>query len=625
MKRAVVVFEPDGRRIEVAIGTTVLQAAEKAGLGIRSECGGEGICGKCRVIVRNAEALNRLTEAEINLLSELEINSGFRLACQARILGNVTVMIPPESRLKLRKIQVDGREKSVELNPAVEKIHLLLPKPTLSDVRPDLERLLDALSQVAGLGDVEIDYEVLKKLPSILRDSNWDVTVGVWGNRRIIAVEPGDTSGEYFGFAVDIGTSKIVGYLVDLRNGKTVGVGSIENPQILYGEDIITRITFATAKPRNLEMLQKLVINGINRIIHDACEKAGISRNRIYELTVAGNTAIHHFFLAIQPKYIALSPFTPAVKREVNVRARELGIKANPGAVVTVLPLVAGVVGADAVADVLSSGMHESNDLSLLIDIGTNTEIFIGNSEDIISCSCASGPAFEGVHIKHGMKAETGAIERVRIGSDYEVEYETIDDVKPIGICGSAMIDLVVEMFKRGIIDNRGKFKLQIKTPRLRKNSDGTEFVVAWSEETGTGREIVVTQKDICKIQLAKAAIYAGCSILMKRKKVRREYLDKVFIAGAFGSYINPENAKLIGLIPDVPTAKISFIGNTAVTGAKMVLISKEARKKANLISKKVRYLELAADPDFNEEFISAIFIPHKDLNRFPSVKRSKF
>ncbi|RJS83989.1 DUF4445 domain-containing protein [Candidatus Bathyarchaeota archaeon] len=625
MKRAVVVFEPDGRRIEVAIGTTVLQAAEKAGLGIRSECGGEGICGKCRVIVRNAEALNRLTEAEINLLSELEINSGFRLACQARILGNVTVMIPPESRLKLRKIQVDGLEKSVELNPAVEKIHLLLPKPTLSDVRPDLERLLDALSQVAGLGDVEIDYEVLKKLPSILRDSNWDVTVGVWGNRRIIAVEPGDTSGEYFGFAVDIGTSKIVGYLVDLRNGKTVGVGSIENPQILYGEDIITRITFATAKPRNLEILQKLVIDGINRIIHDACEKAGISRNRIYELTVAGNTAIHHFFLAIQPKYIALSPFTPAVKREVNVRARELGIKANSGAVVTVLPLVAGVVGADAVADVLSSGMHESNDLSLLIDIGTNTEIFIGNSEDIISCSCASGPAFEGVHIKHGMKAETGAIERVRIGSDYEVEYETIDDVKPIGICGSAMIDLVAEMFKRGIIDNRGKFKLQIKTPRLRKNSDGTKFVVAWSEETGTGREIVVTQKDICKIQLAKAAIYAGCSILMKRKKVRREYIDKVFIAGAFGSYINPENAKLIGLIPDVPTAKISFIGNTAVTGAKMVLISKEARKKANLISKKVRYLELAADPDFNEEFISAIFIPHKDLNRFPSVKRSKF
>jgi len=625
MKRAVVIFEPDGRRIEVAIGATVLQAAEKAGLGIRSECGGEGICGKCRVIVRNAEALNRLTEAEMNLLSELEIDSGFRLACQARILGNVTVMIPPESRLKLRKIQVDGLEKSVELNPAVEKIHLLLPKPTLSDVRPDLERLLDALSQVAGLDDVEIDYEVLKKLPSILHDSNWDVTVVGWGNRRIIAVEPGDTSGEYFGFAVDIGTSKIVGYLVDLRNGKTVGVGSIENPQILYGEDIITRITFATAKPGNLEMLQKLVIDGINRIIHDACEKAGISQNRIYELTVAGNTAIHHFFLAIQPKYIALSPFTPAVKREVNVRARELGIKANPGAVVTVLPLVAGVVGADAVADVLSSGMHESNDLSLLIDIGTNTEIFIGNSEDIISCSCASGPAFEGVHIKHGMKAETGAIERVRIGSDYEVEYETIDDAKPIGICGSAMIDLVAEMFKRGIIDNRGKFKLQIKTPRLRKNSDGTEFVVAWSEETGTGREIVVTQKDICKIQLAKAAIYAGCSILMKRKKVRRKCLDKVFIAGAFGSYINPENAKLIGLIPDVPTAKISFIGNTAVTGAKMVLISKEARKKASLISKKVRYLELAADPDFNEEFISAIFIPHKDLNRFPSVKRSKF
>ena len=620
--KIVVVFEPEGKKIVVKSGATILEAAKNAGVGIRSECGGEGICGKCKVIVKNPLAISELTEAEKRHLSKLEIDSGYRLACQAHIKQSVVIVVPPESRIGERKIQVAGLERYVPLNPLVKKIHVVMAKPTLSDVRPDFERLIDHLRDRNGFEDLEIDYELLKKLPDIIRSKNWAVTVTIWDDRKLIDIEPGDTSNELFGFAVDIGTSKIVGYLVDLTTGKTISIGSIENPQIMHGEDIITRIGFATGSDSNLEVLHKLVINGINQVIHEACRKAKVNPNKIYEATVVGNTAMLHFFLAIQPRYLALSPFVPAIKKSLNIKAKNLGLKINPRGNVHVLPVIAGFVGADAVADVLSTGILESNEVSLLIDIGTNTEVFVGNSEDMITCSCASGPAFEGAHIKHGMKAVTGAIEKVRIISEDEVEYEVIGGVKPTGICGSAMIDIIAEMFKQGIIDSRGRFNLKIKTPRLRKNNKWTEFVVAWGDETATGKEITVTQRDINEILLAKAAIYTGCSILMKRRNVKEEDIDRVYIAGAFGSYINPENAKIIGLLPDIPTRKIEFVGNTAITGAKMALISKEMREKANLISKKVRYLELTMDPDFSKEFVNALFIPNRNINRFPTVKK---
>jgi len=610
-----VVFEPEGKRIETSLGNTVSQVAEEAGVGIRSECGGEGLCGKCRVIIKNSEAVSEATEAERKHLLQPEIDSGYRLACQTRITRNVTVMIPPESRLESRKIQVLGLERKVKLNPYMKKFHLELPKPTLSDIRPDLERVLDALSQQnKKVGSLEIDYEILKKLPNIFRDANWDVTVTVWDDHRIVAVEPGDTSTDLYGFAVDIGTSKIVGHLVDLRSGKTVAIGSIENPQIIHGEDVITRITFATVNNANLETLQKLAVDGVNKVLHQACTKAMVDPSRVYYVTVVGNTAMHHFFLGIQPKYVALSPFTPAVKRQTNVAAKELKIGINPRGPITFLPIIAGFVGADAVADLLATGMYESDELSLLIDIGTNTEVFVGDKDDILCCSCASGPAFEGAHITHGMKAVTGAIERLRISSDLDVEYETIGDVKPKGLCGSALIDVVAEILKHGIVNIEGRFNPQIRSRRLRKKGGKREFVVAWGYETATSKEITVNQKDIRQIQLAKAAIYTGCSILLKTKKLLGEDLDRVLVAGAFGNYIKPENAKLVGLVPDVPKHKIRFVGNSAVTGAKMALISKNMREKSELISKKARYLELANDPDFNQEFIKALSFPQRRI-----------
>jgi uncharacterized 2Fe-2S/4Fe-4S cluster protein (DUF4445 family) len=625
--KVTIAFEPEGRKVKVPYGVTVLKAAKEASVGIRSECGGRGSCGKCKIIIKESDATSKVTATEKKLLSKQEISSGYRLACQTRILMNALIMLPPESMLTSRKIQVLGFERRVKLQPALKKFHVQLSEPTLSDLKPDLERLLDALSkQVPNSQELETDYNLLKNLPSVLRGANWRATVTVWGDKKIISIEPGDTSNLCYGFAVDVGTSKIVGHLVDLTTGETVGAGSVENPQIMHGEDIITRITFATTKKANLEVLQTLAVDGINKVLHAACTEAKVNPRNVYETTVVGNTAMHHLLLGIQPKYLALSPFSPAIRKQLNVEAKELKIKTNPSGIVTFLPVIAGFVGADAVADILTTNIHESDELSLLIDIGTNTEILVGNKDDILCCSCASGPAFEGVHIKHGVKAITGAIEKARIrkttSSKLQFEYETIDGAKPTGLCGSAMIDIVAEMFKHKIIDNQGRFIIKNDSKMLRKTGDEIEFVLVGCGETATGKDITVTQKDINEIQLAKAAIYSGCLILLTEKKLEEADLDRVFIAGAFGNHINLENAKITGLIPDIPIEKISFVGNTAVTGAKTVLKSISIREKFETILKKVRYLELATHKNFSREFVDALFIPHKNLDKFYSIKK---
>lgn len=616
-----VLFEPEGRRVEAETGASILEAAFSAGIGIRSDCGGKGLCGKCRVIVQDQSTVSQLTEVETKFFSPKELGSGYRLACRALLRHDTKVLIPDESRVLARKIQVWGFERPVEVKPYVRKFYLKLAKPTLHDIRTDLERVLDLLEKEHGLRGLKIGYETLKKMPDTLRNASWQVTVALLGDREIIAFDEGDTSNQIFGLAVDIGTSKIVGSLVDLNTGKTLSTGFIENPQMLYGEDIISRITFSANDEEKLRSLHKLLVEGINKVMDYTCTQAGVNPQKIYEVTIVGNTAMHHFLLGINPKHVAISPFTPALKSSVDIKAKELNIKICPEGNIHVLPIIAGFVGADAVADVLASGIYESKELSLLLDIGTNTEVFVGNSEDMLSCSCASGPAFEGIHIKHGMKAVSGAIEKLHISQDFEVKYKTVDDATPRGICGSAMIDVVAEMFKRGIINNRGRFNTSIKTPRLKKVNGDLEFILVWKDESGIGRDITVTQKDVTQIQLAKAAIFAGCWILIERKGVKLDDISQLLIAGSFGSYIDPENAKLIGLVPDVPVEKIKFVGNTALTGAKMALISVEARQTAETISKRTRYLELATDPAFQQEFADAMFIPHRDINRFPSAK----
>lgn len=621
-KKVMVRFEPQGRKISVEQGSTILEVAQKAGIGIRSECGGRGLCGKCLVIVEDQSNLNPTSIIELQRIPIDKLKLGYRLACRSIVKGDVTVFIPPESRIEARRILSEGTEESFMLDPSIKKIYISLPKPSLQDVTPDLERLCYALREI-GIVDIDIDHRLIQVLSSILRQADWKVTITLWMDKEIIAIEEGDRTNEIYGVSVDIGTSKIVLHLVNLVSGKTISVKSMENPQIAYGEDVISRINYASFKGEGLRRLQEVVVEAINSLIGEACREAGVENDNIYEITVVGNTAMHHIFLGYSPKQLATAPYVPVVKRPINVKAERLNLKVNPLANVHVLPIIAGFVGADAVADVLATRIHELDEISLLIDIGTNSEVFIGNREDIISCSCAAGPAFEGMHIEHGMKAVTGAIEKVRINPrDYEVDYETINGAKPVGICGSAIIDAIAEMFKCGIIDSRGHFKRDVQSKRLRTENGVLKFVIAWKEETGTGHDITISERDIQEIILAKAAIHTGISILMKEKNLKEQDLDRIYVAGAFGNYLNPESALFIGLFPDVDLGKIRFVGNAAIAGAKLCLLSKHMRKNAEYLSNTIRYVELTIHPDFHREFVEALFIPHRDINRYPTVAR---
>ncbi|MHA1834414.1 MAG: ASKHA domain-containing protein, partial [Candidatus Baldrarchaeia archaeon] len=622
-RKVQIVFEPDGLKSNVNPGVTILEAAKICGIKIRSECGGHGFCGKCKVIAKTPEGLTSLSEREKELLSDQEIKKGYRLACQAYIKGNTVIYVPEESRITKRKTLIEGVMQEVEISPLVEKFYIIIPKPSLQDLRTDFDRMIESLKDIYNLESLEIPLELLKTLPLKLRDANWKVTATIWNRKRIISVEPGNTTQKLYGIAIDIGTSKIIGYLVDLLSGKVVATRFIENPQIIYGEDIISRISHVMKNPQTLEEIHSLAIKAINEIILKCCEKAGIEQTDIYEAVVVGNTAMHHFFLNINPKYLALSPYVPAIGNSVNVEARELKINICPHGNVHVLPVIAGFVGADAVGDILATKIFEAEKICLTIDIGTNTEIVLGNKDELFTTSCASGPAFEGMHITHGMKAVEGAIEKVRIDPEtFEVHYETIGNTEPVGICGSAMVDIVAEMLKTGLIDRTGKFKVNKSAKRFQKVNNEYVFVIAKPNETRSGTPIIVTQKDIREIQLAKAAIHTGCSILMRKRGVSTGLIDKIFVAGAFGNYLNIENSIIIGLLPDVPSSKVKFVGNAAGSGAIMSLISKKEREKAKEIAKRTKYIELAIDPSFHMELAASMYLPHKNLDKFPTVKK---
>lgn len=535
---------------------------------------------------------------------------------------DLVVRIPEETGLRIRQVQSTGLERETRLNPSVKKAHVRIAGPTLSDVLPDSERLIQALRRSGDLPDLRIDPNLLPILPRLLRECEWDVTAVLPTPGQVCAIERGDTTSQLYGCAVDIGTSKLVGVLVDLSTGKTLSTLFVENPQLVYGEDIMSRMSYAMKAHENSLQLKSSVLSAINQLLERSCADAGITPSQVYELVIVGNTAMHHFLLGIESRHLALSPYVPAVKAPLDLHAKDVGILAHPHANVHMPPLVAGYVGADAVADVLASGMRESDELSLLLDIGTNTELFVGNRNGIVSCSCASGPAFEGAHIRQGMKAVYGAIERVRIDSTtLNVEYETVGGEKPVGICGSGMLDTVAELLRCRVIDSKGRFQ-KIDTRRLTEVAGDRAFVLAQAEETSTGDPVMVTQRDIGEVQLAKAAIHTGCTILMRHAGVRASDLKRIYIAGSFGNYVNPANAKLLGLIPEVPTQIIRFVGNTAIAGAKMCLSSLEARNEAKRIGEQVKYIELGADANFSREYAASMYLPHQDPSLFPEAFR---
>jgi uncharacterized 2Fe-2S/4Fe-4S cluster protein (DUF4445 family) len=623
-----IVFFPYGKREWFKKGkASILEAAKTLGIDLSSLCGGTGTCGKCKVrIEKGIEQLTSPTEQELKHLTDEEIKGNYRLACQVKPTKSIVVYVPERSRVGKQRLQTKGLEVPVKhMNPFVKKYFVELPKPTLHDHRSDEDRLLDTLHEKYDLStDLNIDFEVAVDLASTLREEDLRVTATVWKN-QIIDVQPGNISDRYFGFAVDIGTTKLAGFLINLNSGKVVAVSARMNPQIPLGEEVMTRITHQIMEGQEgVRELQKAVVSGINEMIEECCEKAKVNTNEIYELCFVGNTAMQLCFLGIYGRYVAYAPYPPVLRRGVNIRASRLGLKSHPRANSYFAPVIGGFVGADTVAVILATRMLESDEICMALDIGTNTEIALGNKDQVIVDSCASGPAFEGMSIKHGMRAATGSIERVSIDPNtLEVNYRTIEDKPPIGLCGSALVDVPAEILKAGLIDFTGRFvpSMAEKTNRLRKGSDGLwEFVIAWQPDTATDTDITITQGDVRELQKGKAAMRTGAGILMKRMGITEKDISKLYMAGAFGNYIDPENARTIGMYPELPLEKVTFVGNVAGTGSRMCLLSKEEREYAEKISKTVKYHELAADKDFQTEYLNAMYFPHKDLSKYPDT-----
>lgn len=576
-------------------------------MNLPSICGGRGLCGKCIVRVLRGE-VSPPSSQELKLLQK-KIEMGFRLACQAKILGDVEIDIPEESLKRVPKVAVEGLETTVAFNPMVREIKVVVEKPSLADLRSDYQRLLDALKKSVKIEVVsKPNLRAVRKLPDVFRSSGWNVRVVYHDELGVLDVSPVDENCGLYGLAVDIGTTKLAIYLVDLRTGKTEIARSMLNPQVRYGEDVISRISYASDAEKT-KVLQRAVIEGLNNLIIEACRRVEVDPRGIYEVVVVGNTAMHHIFLGIPPTTLGLAPFVPVVQDSIDLPASEFGLMVNESANLHVLPVVAGFVGADAVADAIATRVYESKRPSMVIDIGTNTEIILNDGENLRACSCASGPAFEGARIKHGMRAADGAIESVQIDSD-GIHYSVIGGVKPIGICGSGLIDAVSELLRSGLLTLDGRFRRSTMPDRFVKTDLGYEFVLARAEETGTREAITITQRDIREIQLAKSAIATGVSLLMKEAGVKPEELSVIYLAGSFGSYINPRSAVRIGILPNIGLDKIRVVGNSAGVGAKMCLLSQEERDRARILAQRIRFVEFYLKPEFRRVFLENLSFP---------------
>lgn len=594
-------IEPIGLRWSGTDDVSLLDTCRQAGVGISSLCGGSGTCGSCKVQILDGQ-VSPLTGAEREQLSPTELADGYRLACQVYPQGNIRVRIPPESLTSAQRIQVEGKELGVAIKPVVEDYDIKLSPPTLEDVRSDVTRLQDYLLEQYGLDDLSIDLGLLRHLPGWLRELNWKATLGIRGS-EIVSLQP--VGQARLGLAVDLGTTKVAAYLVDLRTGQTIAATGTMNPQITYGEDVIARIAYAMRGPKETTTLSQLASTAITELTQKLCTQSKHTTDEIAEVVIVGNTAMHHLLLELPVSQLGTSPYVPALSNSLDVKARELGFDFAPGCYVHLLPNIAGFVGADHVAMLLATGIYEARETVIGIDIGTNTEITLRTPEKLISCSTASGPAFEGAHIKDGMRATDGAIERVRIiGS--QVQYQTINNLPPVGLCGSGILDTVAQLVQSSIIGKKGVIG---EHPRGRHTEHGWEFVLVTAEESSRDRGISVTRHDIEEIQLAKAAIRTGINVLLAEVGLTANDIYKVIIAGAFGTYLDVTSAITIGMFPQLPLECFSQVGNAAGMGAKLALISKEQRARAEEIARQVQYIELAANPHFAEEFTHAMLL----------------
>lgn len=634
-------FEGIPEPVRVPGGTLLSDAARLAGIEVMQPCGGQGRCGRCAVQVKTGNVRRRSTLR----LSPADVEQGWALACQTVVEGDLTVAAPQQEKIE-RRLTTDRTVAEVTVPPGysferqqtVHRVHLTLEPPSLEDQTDDLTRLRAALRQQAGFTHVRFSLPVLRKLGKVLRSGEWQATAvldvhftpGESGLQEwLIDLLPGHAAASepLWGVAIDIGTTTVTVWLVDLVSGKVEAQASDYNGQIARGEDVISRIVYA-GKNHGGDELRELVLGTINNLLDVVCKRAQgggmeprVRPGDIVKACVAGNSTMTHLLLGVPAESIRLSPFVTAVNNVPLLRGRDVGLNIHPEGAVDCLPGVASYIGADITAGVLASGLDDTHQVTLFMDVGTNGEIVLGSREWLVTCACSAGPAFEGAGVAHGMRATKGAIEEVWINAETaEPTYRVIGGARPRGLCGSGLIALLAEMFMTGVMDKAGNLNTQLHTPRIREGEQGLEYVVAWGRETEHGRDISITHVDIDNLIRAKGAIYAGYSVLADSVGVPLELIEQMLIGGSFGKYINVEKAVQIGLLPDLPWDRFQFLGNTSVKGAYYALLDRTARERIQDIAARMTYIELSADNSFYDAFMSALFLPHTDLGRFPSV-----
>jgi uncharacterized 2Fe-2S/4Fe-4S cluster protein (DUF4445 family) len=706
MTKHTIILQPSGRRGQIEEGTSVRTAARELGVEIESICAENATCGKCMVLIEEGRFEKYNIDSKRDNLSPVSIEEAnyfkrrprllkdkgwevgqVRLSCQAKIRGDVLINVPEESRGNKPIVRKTARERQIEVKPAIRKYLVSMSPPTLERPIADWERLAKGLETSMGLVrgageklprwyELSIDYQCLRTLSKTLREATpkgagWQVTVSVWNDREVIQVQPGYHE-ESYGAAVDIGSTTVALYLCNLRTGELLAAESEMNPQIVYGEDVMSRIQYTIEHPDGLEKLHKAIIATLNKLLKQAVKSANMSslapparagvraqvakqspveeeqiassgpssststssvsaqderpRNDIQvedilEMVLVGNSTMHHLLLNLPPKDLGLAPFVPAIHESVDIKARELGLGINPSGNIHVLPTIASFVGADTSGMILAEEPHKQEENWLLIDVGTNAELVLGNRKRLVCTSTPTGPALEGAHVEYGMRAAPGAMERVHIDEKtLEPKYKVIgvdgwntDHVEfkgqVKGICGSAIIDAVAELFRAEIVDSRGRFRKELSSERVREGESGWEYVIAWAEETSIGRDIPITQQDVRQIQLAKAALFTAARTLLKRSNLQSP--DKIILAGGFGSYIDKEKAMLIGLIPDCKLENVYAVGNAAGDGARIALLNIEKRNEIDSVTRKVERFELPTDPEFQNQFMLATSFPH--------------
>lgn len=648
MAEHTVSFDIASEPVRLQTGALLTEAAAMAGVEITQPCGGQGRCGRCMIQIVEGSVRRRSTLR----LSTQDVEKGFALACQTVVEGDVAIIVPPQEKIE-RRLSTDLTAAKITVpagydysrDQAIRRLNLTVPPPSMDDQTDDWSRLQTTLRKMkffSTVGDSTFaqngqkkplllaSLPLLRKVGQTLREGGWQVTaimdVESWREDhpviRMIDLRPGHTPDQeaLWAAAIDIGTTTVTVWLVDLISGEVQAQTSEYNGQIARGEDVISRIIYASKNSGDAEM-QRLVLETINHLLDRVCKRARIERTEIVKATVAGNSTMMHLLLGIPAESIRLMPFVTGVNNTPLLRAEEVGFEIHPDGTVDCLPGVASYVGADISAGVLSSGVDDSEMVSLFLDIGTNGETVLGSNEWLVTCACSAGPAFEGAGVLHGMRATRGAIEEAWInGQSYEPSYRVIGDTKPRGLCGSGLISLLAELFLTGLLDKGGNFNAALPTDRIRRGEHGLEYVIAWADETQYGRDIALTRVDVDNLLRAKAAIYAGFTVLADSVGVPLDAVEQVLIGGAFGKYINVEKAVEIGLLPDMAWDRFHFLGNTSVLGAYLALLDRKARARVQDIANRMTYIELSADNSFYDAFTSALFLPHTDLGRFPSV-----